>query len=68
MRNKPYYKLFIFDSGHWFDDFGSYDKEEVEGEREYARDHHKAKHLKIIKLANGTTTVLLDALKTLNGE
>lgn len=46
---RPYHTLLVREGGIWAPQFGDYDRETVEAERDDYRDHdHKAKDLKIV--------------------
>lgn len=63
---RPYYTLCVWDTEQlcWFDDFGSYSKQEVKEEIEFAHYNVKAKH-RVIVQSDGTVNGLLIAIKAL---
>jgi hypothetical protein len=67
---KAYYTLCKYDpaAARWHDEFGAFDRREVEAEMEDHRDHGtKAKHLVIVKHAPTAAAMIAarDALPTL---
>lgn len=59
---RPYYTICTYDveQKRWYDEFGSYSKNEVNEERVSLRDHYKARHIAIIR-TNGTTDAMIAA-------
>lgn len=65
-KPRPYFTLAVRIDGRWSPEFGDFDRETVEAERQDYRDHdHKARDLKIITTAAGGRAVM-DAIDKLN--
>lgn len=71
MASRPYFTLLQRDpnDGQWGIEFGDYDRETVEAERDDYRDHGaKARDLKIVTTANARTALINPIVAALNGK
>lgn len=73
---QPYYTLCVWipgddtdDPGCWSDEFGSYSRREVEGEKDFAHNHQPRGWVKIVKHPDTTTAMIAarDALPSPKG-
>lgn len=62
---KKYLIVLVRENDVWYMENGFYSKDDAEAEKECLRDHHKAKDIKIVSVADNQNAIE-SAIKTLN--